>query len=151
MSLWFKLGLIILVVSTEMTAVHCRPLRSTNSTVIAAGCQQVDGTRGSMGMASFVVSSNNSSSRPSDSANFAFFEISKYLRLGIESEPNWWINITLQQKNAVTYHLKEPSKLAWFPNEAETYEFYNEFAKVMGFRVRKDKFRHEIDGTTRQG
>jgi len=48
-----------------MRAVHCRPLRSTNSTIIAAGCQQVDGTRGSMGMASFVVSSNNSSSRPS--------------------------------------------------------------------------------------
>ncbi|KAL9396542.1 hypothetical protein Peur_010795 [Populus x canadensis] len=64
-SLWFVLGLIILVVSTEMSAVHCRPLRSTNSTVIAAGCQQVDGTRGSMGMASFVVSSNNSNSRPS--------------------------------------------------------------------------------------
>lgn len=34
------------------------------------------------------------------------FEISKYLRLGIESEPNWWVNKTLQQKNAVTYNLK---------------------------------------------
>ncbi|KAJ6391208.1 hypothetical protein OIU77_025236 [Salix suchowensis] len=61
-SLWFVLGLIMLVVSTEMGAVHCRPLRSTNSTIIAAGCQQVDG---SMGMASFVASSNSSSSRSS--------------------------------------------------------------------------------------
>ncbi|KAJ6730120.1 hypothetical protein OIU85_020962 [Salix viminalis] len=61
-SLWFVLGLIMLVVSTEMGAVHCRPLRSANSTNIAAGCQQSDG---SMGVASFVVSSNNSSSRSS--------------------------------------------------------------------------------------
>ncbi|KAF9687531.1 hypothetical protein SADUNF_Sadunf02G0103200 [Salix dunnii] len=62
-SLWFVLGLIMLVVSTEMGAVHCRPLRSTNSTIIAPGCQQVDGTRESMGVASFVVSSSISGSR----------------------------------------------------------------------------------------
>ena len=39
---------------------------------------------------------------------------------------------------------------AWLPNEAEGYEFYTAFAKVMGFRGRKDKFRQVIDGMARQ-
>ncbi|KAF9668516.1 hypothetical protein SADUNF_Sadunf14G0011700 [Salix dunnii] len=64
-SLWFVVGLTLLVVSTEMRAVHCRALRSTTSTITTTGYQQVDGAQGSKGMASFVVSSNNSSRRPS--------------------------------------------------------------------------------------
>ncbi|KAJ6399983.1 hypothetical protein OIU84_015608 [Salix udensis] len=65
-SLWFVLGLLLLVVSTEMRAVHCRALRSATSTTTAAiEYQQVDGAQESKGMASFVVSSNNSSSRSS--------------------------------------------------------------------------------------
>ncbi|KAJ6344761.1 hypothetical protein OIU76_006311 [Salix suchowensis] len=64
-SLWFVLGLMLLVVSTEMRAVHCRALRSATSTTTATEYQQVDGAQESKGVASFVVSSNNSSSRSS--------------------------------------------------------------------------------------
>ncbi|KAI5563806.1 hypothetical protein POPTR_014G022000v4 [Populus trichocarpa] len=64
-SLWFALGLMLLVVSTEMRVVHCRALRSTSSTITTTGYQQVDGAQESKAMASFVVSSNKSSGRPS--------------------------------------------------------------------------------------
>ncbi|CAK7347481.1 unnamed protein product [Dovyalis caffra] len=64
-SLWFVLGLIILVLSPEIRVVHCRALRSSTSTITTTGSEQVDATKESMGMASFVVSSNNSSSRSS--------------------------------------------------------------------------------------
>ncbi|KAL9385995.1 hypothetical protein Peur_023005 [Populus x canadensis] len=64
-SLWFALGLMLLVVSTEMRVVHCRALRSTSSTITTTGYQQVDGAQESKGVASFVVSSNNSGGRPS--------------------------------------------------------------------------------------
>ncbi|KAJ6872091.1 hypothetical protein NC651_031254 [Populus alba x Populus x berolinensis] len=64
-SLWFALGLMLLVVSTEMRVVHCRALRSTSSSITTTGYQQVDGAQESKGVASFVVSSKNSSGRPS--------------------------------------------------------------------------------------
>ncbi|KAG6749052.1 hypothetical protein NC652_032273 [Populus alba x Populus x berolinensis] len=65
-SLWFALGLMLLVVSTEMRVVHCRALRSASSTITTTGYQQVDGAQESKGaVASFVVSSKNSSGRPS--------------------------------------------------------------------------------------
>ncbi|KAK9270146.1 hypothetical protein L1049_025722 [Liquidambar formosana] len=61
-SLWFVLGVMLLVASTQLSLVHCRPLRSTADGVVDAGCKQVDGAD-SVGLNSFAVSSNNSSSR----------------------------------------------------------------------------------------
>lgn len=68
----FVLGITILVVSAQFSLGECRSLRSPSGTAMAA-CKQVDGAdQSGVGMASFVVSANNSSSsRPSLRRNLA--------------------------------------------------------------------------------
>lgn len=63
---WFVLSLIVLIVTTEFGLADCRALPSkTTNNAGNAGCEQVDSVGGQeVGMASFSVSSNNSSSRP---------------------------------------------------------------------------------------
>ncbi|XVF36355.1 hypothetical protein REPUB_Repub19eG0051500 [Reevesia pubescens] len=57
------LALLVLLVSTEFAAVHGRALRSTtDNVVVKRGCEKQGG---SVGVPSFVVSANNSSSRNS--------------------------------------------------------------------------------------
>ncbi|KAJ9166291.1 hypothetical protein P3X46_021066 [Hevea brasiliensis] len=52
--------LVVLLLSTQITVVHCRALRSATSAV-NAGCQQEDvAHQSASGVASFSVSSNNS-------------------------------------------------------------------------------------------
>ncbi|XVF39858.1 hypothetical protein PTKIN_Ptkin01aG0066300 [Pterospermum kingtungense] len=67
----FVLGLLALLVSTEFAAVHGRALRSTTMTtdnvvVNPAGCEEQEGSSTAaeaVGVSSFAVSANNSSSR----------------------------------------------------------------------------------------
>ncbi|KAJ8763253.1 hypothetical protein K2173_026154 [Erythroxylum novogranatense] len=58
------LTLVVLVVSMQLSVVHCRALRSTTGADID-GCQQAVEAHQSLGMASMAVSSNNSSTRSS--------------------------------------------------------------------------------------
>ncbi|KAL6317885.1 hypothetical protein AAG906_030639 [Vitis piasezkii] len=61
-SLWFVLAVLVLVVSTQSSFVHCRALRSTVDVAAAAAIQGDE----SVGVAnSSAVSSNNSSKRSS--------------------------------------------------------------------------------------
>ncbi|XP_034677217.1 uncharacterized protein LOC117907698 [Vitis riparia] len=63
-SLWFVLAVLVLVVSTQSSFVHCRALRSTVD-VAAAAAAAIQGDE-SVGVAnSSAVSSNNSSKRSS--------------------------------------------------------------------------------------
>lgn len=64
-SLLFVLGMIILVISAQFSVGECRALRSMGA------CEQVDGAE-SAGMASFVVSSKNSSTNHSSARRLAF-------------------------------------------------------------------------------
>ncbi|GMN35026.1 hypothetical protein TIFTF001_005056 [Ficus carica] len=63
-TLWFVLGLILMIVSSQFRQADCRALRSTaNYTVGTSGdCEQAGGGNQVVGMESFAVSSNNSSS-----------------------------------------------------------------------------------------
>ncbi|KAH7523687.1 uncharacterized protein LOC132803728 [Ziziphus jujuba] len=60
-ALWIVLGLMLLIVTAQFGQADCRALRSTTMNSGNAGCQQV-GDGEVVGMASFAVSSNNSSS-----------------------------------------------------------------------------------------
>ncbi|PIA27044.1 hypothetical protein AQUCO_08300018v1 [Aquilegia coerulea] len=63
-SFCFILMIVMLLVSTELSLVQCRTLRPAG---ISTGCEQEDhqGNENSAGIASFLVSSNNSSSSTS--------------------------------------------------------------------------------------
>lgn len=65
-SLWFKLGVMVLLVATQIVFVESRALRSMEN-FTAGGYEQVTGLGGSVAVvpSSTDVASNNSTSRPS--------------------------------------------------------------------------------------
>ena len=66
----FVLVLFILVLSTQISVAHCRALRST--AIIADNCHLNNGAESAAGVASFSVSSNNSSSSGSSVRSLMF-------------------------------------------------------------------------------
>ncbi|KAJ4822447.1 hypothetical protein Tsubulata_034426 [Turnera subulata] len=76
--LWCVVGLMILVVSSEISVAHCRALRSTASAdhnIAAAGCEPVVGAESAGEASPFAVSSNNSSGDPRPSVRNLMFKL----------------------------------------------------------------------------
>ncbi|XP_059636955.1 uncharacterized protein LOC132279050 [Cornus florida] len=78
-SLCLVLGIVLLVMSTQFSAVNCRALRSTVDTAVMAGCGD-EATGASMGTTPFAVASNNSSS--------GAFEVVRKLAFKLASGPS---------------------------------------------------------------